>query len=41
VDDMSHDTEDVTSGILKNTNSALHVDKSTDITHKAQLLAFI
>jgi hypothetical protein len=37
---MSHDTEDVFVEILKNTNFALRV-KSTDVTRKAQLLAFI
>jgi hypothetical protein len=38
VDDMSHDIEDVLSEILKNTNFALQVDESTDITSKTQLL---
>jgi hypothetical protein len=41
VDHMSHDTEDVLSEILKNTNFALQVDESADITSKAQLLAFV
>jgi hypothetical protein len=41
VDDTSHDVEDVLCEILKNTNSALQVDESTDITNKAQLLAFV
>jgi hypothetical protein len=39
--DMSHDAEDVLSGILKNTNFALQVDEQTDIINKAQLLAFV
>jgi hypothetical protein len=38
---MSHDIEDVLSEILKNTNFALQVDESTDVTGKAQLLAFV
>jgi hypothetical protein len=41
VDDMSHDIEDVLSEILKNTNFALQVDESTDITSKAQHLTFV
>jgi hypothetical protein len=35
VDDMSHDVEDVLPEILKNTNFALQVNQSTDITNKA------
>jgi hypothetical protein len=41
VDDTSHDVEDVLSEILKNTNFALQVDESTDITNKTQLLASV
>jgi hypothetical protein len=41
VGDMAHDVEDVLSEILKNTNFALQVDESTDMTNKAQLLAFV
>jgi hypothetical protein len=41
VDDMSHDFEDLLSEILKNTNFAPQVDKSTGITSNAQLLAFV
>jgi hypothetical protein len=41
VDDMSHDTEDVLSETLKNTNFALRVDESMDVTSKAQLLALV
>jgi hypothetical protein len=41
VGDMSHDFEDVLSEMLKNTNFALQVDESADITNKAQLLAFV
>jgi hypothetical protein len=37
---MSHDVEDVLSEMLKNTSFAFQVDESTDITNKAQLLAF-
>jgi hypothetical protein len=37
VDDMSHN-EDVLSEIIKNTNFALQVNESTDMTNKAQLL---
>jgi hypothetical protein len=37
---MSHDVEDVLSEILKNTSFAFQVDESTDITNKAQRLAF-
>jgi hypothetical protein len=37
----SHGDEDVLSEILKQINFALEVDKSTDITNKAQLLAFV
>jgi hypothetical protein len=38
---MSHYIEDVLSEILKNTNFALQVDESANITSKAQLLAFV
>jgi hypothetical protein len=41
VDDMSHDVEDILSEVLKNTNFALQIDESTDITNKAQLLVFV
>jgi hypothetical protein len=41
VDDMSRDVEDVLYEILKNCNFALQVDESTDITNRAQLLAFV
>jgi hypothetical protein len=41
VDDMSQEVEDALSEILKNTNFALHVDQSTDIKNKAQMLAFV
>jgi hypothetical protein len=41
MDEMSHNAEDVLSEVLTNTNFALQVDKSTDITNKDQLLAFI
>jgi hypothetical protein len=41
MDDMSHYIKDVLSEILKNTNFALQVGESTDITIKAQLLAFV
>jgi hypothetical protein len=41
VDDMSHDVEDLLLEILKKIKFALQVDKSTDITNKAQLLAFV
>jgi hypothetical protein len=37
LDDMSH----VLSEILKNTNFALQVDKSTDTASKTQMLAFV
>ncbi|XP_075454709.1 zinc finger BED domain-containing protein 5-like [Ascaphus truei] len=40
VDDMSRDIEEVLSETLKNCNFAIQVDESTDITGKAQLLAF-
>ena len=38
---MSQDIEDIISEKLKNANFALQVDKSTDITSKVQLLAFV
>jgi hypothetical protein len=38
VDDVPHDVEDVLS---KNTNFPLQFDESTDITNKAQSLAFV
>jgi hypothetical protein len=41
VDDTSHDAEYVLSEILRNTNFAVQVDKTTDITNKAQLSAFV
>jgi hypothetical protein len=41
VDDMSRDVEDVLYEILKNSNFALQVNESTDITNRAQLLAFV
>jgi hypothetical protein len=41
VDEMAHDVEYVLSEILKDTNLALKVDGSTNITNKAQLLALI
>jgi hypothetical protein len=41
VDETSQDAEDVLSEILKYTKFALQVDESTDITNKAQLLAFV
>jgi hypothetical protein len=41
MDDMPHDVKNVLSEILKNTNFALQVDESTDVTNKARLLAFV
>lgn len=41
INDMSHDIDDTLSGILRCGNFALQVDESTDITSKAQLLAFV
>ncbi len=41
ITDMSHNIENSLSEILKCTNFALQVDESTDITGKAQLLAFV
>jgi hypothetical protein len=41
VDDMSHYPEVIFSEIQKNTNYALQVDESTDISSQAQLLAFV
>jgi hypothetical protein len=41
MDVTSHDAEDVSNKTLKNTNYALQVDESTDITNKAELLAFV
>jgi hypothetical protein len=41
MDDMSDGIEDILSEILKNINFALQFDESTDITNKAQLLAFV
>lgn len=41
VDDMSHNISGILSEILQNTNFALQVDETTDITGKAQLLAFV
>jgi hypothetical protein len=37
----SHDIEGILYKALKNTNLALKVDESKDITNKAQLLAFV
>jgi hypothetical protein len=37
----SHDVESLLSERLKNINFASQVDESTDITNKAQLLAFV
>jgi hypothetical protein len=37
----SHDVEDEVTEMLRNTNFALQVDQSTDITNKAELLAFV
>ncbi len=41
VDDLYNDISSTLSEILQNTNFALQVDESTDITGKAQLLAFV
>ncbi len=41
VDDLSNNISGILSEILQNNNFALQVDKSTDITGKAQLLAFV
>ena len=41
VDDMSRNISDILSEILKHAKFALQVDESTDITGKAQLLAFV
>ena len=41
VDDLSNNISGILSKILQNNNFALQVDESTDITGKAQLLAFV
>lgn len=41
VDDLSNNISGILSEILQNNNFALQVDESTDITGKAQLLAFV
>jgi hypothetical protein len=37
----SHDVGDEMTAILRNTNVALQIDQSTDITNKAELQAFV
>ncbi len=41
MDDLSNNISGILSEILQNNNFALQVDESTDITGKAQLLAFV
>ena len=41
VDDLSNNISGILSEILQNNNFALQVDETTDITGKAQLLAFV
>ena len=41
VDDLSNNFSGILSEILQNNNFALQVDETTDITGKAQLLAFV
>jgi hypothetical protein len=41
MDDVSHDAENVLSQILKNTDFALQVEETTDITNEFQLLALV
>jgi hypothetical protein len=41
INDMSHNIENSLYETLRNSNFALQADESTDITGKAQLLAFV
>ncbi len=41
VDNLSNNISGIMSEILQNNNFALKIDESTDITGKAQLLAFV
>ncbi len=41
VDDLANNISGILSEVLQNNNFALQVDEATDITGKAQLLAFV